>query len=87
MLHVILLTVYIASILAVLFFERKNPPEALLWVLVRVCLPYVGLLLYLVFGSTVAIKLTARNRRKRLSKRLPQAAAPQDLLAGLQFSS
>ena len=86
MLQLLLLAVYIGSILAVLFFERKNPTEALLWVLVMVCLPYVGLVLYLVFGSTVAIKLTARNRQKRLSRRLPAAAVPQNLLEGQQFS-
>ena len=86
MLQIILLVIYILSILAVIFVERKNPTEALLWVLVMVCLPYVGLLLYLVFGSTVAIKLTALNRHKRLSRRLPPAAAPQDLLEGQQFS-
>ena len=42
--------------------------------------------LYLVFGSTTAIKLTSVFRRKRLSKRLPAAKAPQDLLTGQQFS-
>ena len=59
MLKVILLILYVASILGVIFVERKNPTEALLWVLVMACLPYVGVLLYLVFGSTVPIKLTA----------------------------
>lgn len=86
MLDLILLGLYIAPILAVLFLERKNPTEALLWVLVMVCIPYLGILLYLVFGSTLAIKLTAAFRRQRLSKRLPVAKAPQDLLTGQQFS-
>ena len=86
MLKGILLVIYIATILAVIFLERKNPTEALLWVLVMVCIPYVGVLLYLVFGSTMAIKLTAVFRRWRLSKRLPAAKAPADLLAGQQFS-
>lgn len=71
MLNMILLIFYIAAILAVIFLERKNPTEALLWVLVMVCIPYAGVLLYLVFGSTTAIKLTSVFRRKRLSKRLP----------------
>ena len=86
MLQFILITVYLLSIVAVIFFERKNPTEALLWVLVMVCLPYVGLALYLVFGSTVAIKLTSLNRYRRLHKRLPEAAEPQDFLTGQQFS-
>lgn len=34
MLNLILLALYIAPILAVLFLEQKNPTEALLWVLV-----------------------------------------------------
>lgn len=51
-----------------------------------VCIPYLGILLYLVFDSTLAIKLTAAFRRQRLSQRLPAAKAPQDLLEGQQFS-
>lgn len=86
MLYAILLILYIATILAVIFVERKNPTEAMLWVIVMVCLPYAGVLLYLVFGSTAAIKLTAVFRRKRLGKRLPDTKAAQSLLPGQQFS-
>ena len=86
MFKVILLLIYIATILAVVFVERKNPTEALLWVLVVVCLPYVGLILYLIFGSTAAIRLTAALRRRRISKRLPPAKEPQNLLVTPQFS-
>ena len=86
MLNLILLLIYVSTILAVIFLERKNPTEALLWVLVMVCMPFFGVLLYLIFGSTTAIKLTAALRRKRMSQRLPAARAPEDLLAGQQFS-
>ena len=86
MFKAILIILYVATILAVIFVERKDPAEALLWVLVMACLPYAGVILYLVFGSTVSIKLTSALRRKRLSKRLPAAKAPQDLLAGQQVS-
>ncbi|MDO4453737.1 MAG: cardiolipin synthase [Eubacteriales bacterium] len=86
MLKAILLILYIATILAVIFAERKNSTEAILWVLVMICIPYAGILLYLIFGSTAAIKLTSIFRRRRLSKRLPAAKAPQDLLTGQQFS-
>lgn len=86
MLQAILVFLYLASIFAVIFVERKNPTEALLWVIIMVCLPYLGVLLYLVFGSTTSIKLTSFLRRKRLRKRLPAAKAPQDLLSGQQFS-
>lgn len=86
MLKIILLILYIATILAVIFWERKNPTEAMLWVLVMVCIPYAGMLLYLIFGSTTAIKLTSVFRRKRLSRRLPAAEKPRDLLTGQKFS-
>lgn len=66
MLKIILLLLYIATILAVVFVEQKKPANALLWVLVVVCMPYVGVLLYLIFGSTAAIRLTSVLRRKRL---------------------
>lgn len=90
MLNMILLIFYIAAILAVIFLERKNPTEALLWVLVMVCIPYAGVLLYLVFGSTTAIKLTSVFRRKRLSQRLPAAkgsSGPADRPAALRRGS
>lgn len=86
MLKIILLILYIATILAVIFWERKNPTEAMLWVLVMVCIPYAGMLLYLIFGSTTAIKLTSVFRHKRLSRRLPAAEKPRDLLTGQKFS-
>lgn len=86
MLKIILFIIYIATILAVIFWERKNPTEAMLWVFVMVCLPYAGMVLYLVFGSTTAIKLTSVFRRRRLSRRLPAAKEPQDLLTGQKFS-
>lgn len=86
MLKAILLIIYIVTILAVIFVERKNPTEAMLWVLVMVCIPYAGMVLYLIFGSTTAIKLTSAFRRRRLSRRLPAAKAPENLLTDQQFS-
>lgn len=74
MLKFILLLIYILLILTVIFLERKSPTEALLWVLVLVCLPYAGAVLYLIFGSTMAIKLTAFFRKKRLAP-LPESTA------------
>lgn len=65
---VVLLLIYILLILGVIFIERKSPTEAVLWVLVMVCLPYVGVFFYLVFGSTFALKINAYLRRKRLKK-------------------
>lgn len=67
---VLLLLFYILPILAVIFLERKSPNEVMLWVLIMICLPYAGILLYLVFGNTISIKLTALLRNARLKKRL-----------------
>ncbi len=70
-----LLLLYLLMILCVVFLERKSPTEALLWVVVLICLPYAGMVLYLIFGSTMAIKITAYVRKKRLS-RLQPASVP-----------
>lgn len=76
MLKLILLLIYIFLILTVIFLERKSPTEALLWVLVLVCLPYLGAILYLIFGSTIAIKLTAFIRKKRLQQYQAEKDSP-----------
>ena len=86
MLKIVLLIIYIAAILGVIFVERKNPTEAMLWVIVMACLPYLGVLLYLIFGSTAAIKLTSAFRKKRLSRSMPAAKEQPDLLTGQEFS-
>lgn len=74
----ILSIIYLLIILAIIFLERKSPAEAIMWVLVVTCLPYAGLILYLVFGSTAAIKITAAVRAKRLKSQLqiPQHQQP-----------
>ena len=66
MLHLILFAIYISLILMVIFVERKRPTEALLWVVIMIFFPYFGTILYLVFGSTAAIKLTDVIRKKKL---------------------
>ena len=76
MVHTIFVVIYILTILAVIFLERKSPTEAMLWVLVVGCLPYVGVILYLVFGSTIAIKLTSYGRKKRLRAHHPDMTPP-----------
>ena len=86
MIRTLLLLLYVTLILTVIFVERKSPTEALLWVIVLVCLPYFGAVLYLIFGSTTAIKLTSFFRKRRLRKRLPAAAAPQELLHEAELS-
>ena len=71
MLKLILLSLYILPILAVIFVERKSSTTALLWVLIMLCLPYLGLVIYLIFGSTLSIKLTTHLRKKRMEQCYP----------------
>ena len=82
----------------VIFVERKRPTEALLWVVIMIFLPYFGTILYLIFGSTVAIKLTAILRRKKLKDQpynvefLPSFSLDESQLSesdiqGIQFNT
>ena len=68
MLKWICLFIYLASIITVIFVERKRPTEALLWVFIMICLPYFGTLLYLIFGNTTLIQWMSQSRKKRLNK-------------------
>ena len=74
----VLLLLYILLVITVIFLERRNPTEALLWALILICVPYVGVLLYFVFGSTAAIKITSAVRRRRLEEKatLPKEQQP-----------
>ncbi len=71
MIKAILLSIHILLIVAVIFIERKKPTEALLWVFILTCMPYFGVILYLAFGSTMSIKLTAFLRKRRLQRHRP----------------
>lgn len=68
--NVILPILYTLTILGIIFVERKSPTEAMMWALIVACLPYVGLILYLIFGSTVAIKVSAALRGRKLRRQL-----------------
>lgn len=79
MLKFIFWTGYLLLILGVVFLERKSPTEACLWIVILICLPYLGAVLYLIFGSTMAIKITSFVREKRLKSSvdiMPQSQQP-----------
>lgn len=65
MVKILLLLIYLAFIISVIFIERKNPSEALLWILIMICFPFVGVLLYMAFGSTICMKIISTVRGKR----------------------
>lgn len=51
-------------IFLIVFIERKKPGEALIWVAIVFFFPLVGGVLYLIFGSTVNLKLTYKARSR-----------------------
>ena len=66
LLIVSLIVFYVLLIITVVFCERKRPTEAMLWVLVVTLLPYLGAIIYLIFGSTFGIRVVSYFRKKRL---------------------
>lgn len=84
--RILFLVLYLLTIVTIIFVERKSPTEAVLWVMVVVCLPYVGLVLYLIFGSTMAIKMTAYARKKRLGECQPEQRTREVLENGYPLS-
>lgn len=65
--NILLVLFWILLVVSVIFFENKNPGEAVFWVVMIVCIPYVGVVLYILFGSTVSIKLTRFVRKRRFT--------------------
>lgn len=59
--------VWILFIVCVVFLDNKNPGETLFWAVVIVCTRYVGIVLYLLFGSTLSIKLATFMRKQRFT--------------------
>lgn len=67
----------IVLIFSVLFIERKRPGEALLWVVLFALFPVAGLFLYLIFGSTVSIKISRTVRGRTLREPYERAIKEQ----------
>jgi len=57
-------------IIAVLFFERKNPSSTIAWVMVLLFLPVVGILAYFSLGSGFRVNKTKRYTMKAATDRL-----------------
>ena len=54
----------ILFIIIVVFFDRKKPESTLAWVLVLFFIPYVGIILYIVFGEFFRFGLKKKEREK-----------------------
>lgn len=57
----------LASIIAVIFVERKNPASTIAWVLVIILLPFLGFAVYGLFGSGFHINKKKRFVLKQIS--------------------
>lgn len=67
----------IILIFSVLFIERKRPGEAVLWVVIFALFPVVGCAFYLIFGSTLHIKLSRAIRGRRFHEPYEKAIETQ----------
>lgn len=80
--HILIITATILDLLcivAVVFFERKNPTSTIAWVLVLVFMPFLGFIAYLVFGGGFRV-----NKKKRfILKGLRDASYESNLVSYL----
>ena len=61
--HILIITATsldLLCIVAVVFFERKNPTSTIAWVLVLVFIPFLGFIAYLLFGGGFKVKKKKR---------------------------
>lgn len=49
------------AIFTIIFVEKKNPNSALAWIMVLMCLPIIGFILYLFIGSSQKLKFTSKK--------------------------
>lgn len=52
-LYILILIINFIFAISIIFFERKKPTAALLWVAVLVFIPVMGFVAYLIFGQTI----------------------------------
>lgn len=60
----------IVCIIAVIFFERKNPASTIAWTLVLIFLPFVGFIVYAMFGSGFHVNKKKRYALKQITDSL-----------------
>jgi len=60
----------ILFIIIVVFFDKKKPESTLAWVLILFFVPYVGILLYIVFGEFFRFAIKKKEREKILNDKL-----------------
>lgn len=65
MLYNLFFLITLFSIVSIVFIERKKPGEGLVWILILILLPGLGLLIYFTLGSTLRFKLGKLIHQKR----------------------
>jgi cardiolipin synthase len=71
--HIILGTVSIINvffIILIVFFDKKKPESTLAWILILFFVPYVGAILYIVFGEFFRFSVRKKERDKILNDEL-----------------
>lgn len=62
---VVLGIMMVSSIISIIFIEKKRAVESILWIVLVLLLPPIGIFLYFIFGSTLTIKRTYRARNNK----------------------
>lgn len=83
----IILIVNAITVFSIVFLEQKKPLDGLAWVLVVTLLPGLGMLLYLVFGSTIRIKIMYHIRQRDLTHDLDIIMQKADTVGECQLNS
>lgn len=69
--------VYIFLIMALVFFENKNPSKMIAWLLVLAVLPGVGFVFYILFGRNIAKRRRSTKKKNTDENRMAYAAKIQ----------
>ncbi len=76
-LHELVFAVYIFLIMALVFFENKNPSKMIAWLLVLAVLPGVGFVFYILFGRNIAKRRRSTKKKNTDENRMAYAAKIQ----------
>ena len=59
----------ISLIISIIFIERKKPESALGWIVTIIFLPFLGFIIYMLFGETFRFEAKKKDRYKLISDR------------------
>ena len=84
----VLYFINIVTVIALIFFEKKNPTSILLWSIILLLFPFVGLVLYVLFGKGASFgkKKKFLNKYTEDEKYKKLINSQIDLIGGSDFS-